>query len=143
MGKAAKHLTSLATWTSARVGKQDYELGQVDCFRLVMDYAKSFNDKELPVEFDGMTLETYGDWYSQDETRTVEIAIKYLDTYLHEVTPAKSIAGDVLVLRYGSCIFFGIDGGNGKIITVFIEKGIRVISKRHFKIIKAFTWAFR
>jgi len=136
-------LTNLATWTSARVGKQQYELGQIDCFRLVMDYARSFNNKELPVEFSGMTLETYGDWYLQDENRTVEIAIKYLDTYLHEIPESKTIAGDVLVLRYDGSTFFGIDGGNGKIITVFVKKGIRVIRKRHFEIVKAFTWALR
>jgi len=143
VGSEPELLKNLATWTSERVGKRQYDLGQVDCFRLVLDYSRCFNNIELPVDYRGMTLDTYGDWYLQDNIRTVKIAIEYLSTYLYEIEVSRTVAGDILVLRYGTSTFFGIDGGNGKIITVFIKTGIRVIRKQHFEVIKAFTWQQR
>ena len=130
---------NLATWTSARVGKQEYKLGQVDCFKIVMEFISNATGKVLPNEHRGMTLDTYGDWYLQDESNTFEIAVEYLNTHLNEIPVFKSVAGDILVLRYGTNRFFGIDGGNGKVITVFLDRGVRVVNKKHFETIKVFS----
>jgi hypothetical protein len=111
---------------------------------MVVDFAARVKGVQLPYEHKGITLDDYASHYDMDEEKTIAVAIDYLKTYLIEIPPQRTVAGDVVIAVYhksGDHIFFGIDGGNGKVITVMIEGGTQVIKRQYYKIIKAFTWA--
>jgi len=136
---------NLLQWSANIVDKQPYNPGKVDCFRLVIDFAARVKGVDLPYEHDGITLDDYVKHYETNESKTIAVAMDYLKTNLTEIPAYRSIAGDVLIAvpkaKSAERIFFGIDGGNGKIVTVLIEGGTQAVKREHHNIIKAFKWA--
>ena len=135
---------NLLQWSASIVNKQPYDPGKVDCFRVVVDFARRVKGIELPYEHKGITLDDYAKHYDTDEEKTIAVAIDYFKTNLCEIPVYKSVPGDVLITTHpksGDHIFFGINGGNGKVITVMIEGGTQVVEQNNFNIVKAFTWA--
>ena len=133
----------LLQWTAEIVDKQPYDPGKVDCFRMIIDFAGRVKGILLPYEHKGITLDDYVECYEKDEEKTIAVAMDYFKTNLIEISLHETIAGDVLIATHrksGNHIFFGIDGGNGKVVTVMIEGGTQVVERSNFNIIKAFTW---
>jgi hypothetical protein len=111
---------------------------------MVIDFAARVKGVQLPYEHKGITLDDYAKHYEGNENQTIEIAIDYFKTNLFEISMHKSIAGDVLIATHQKLIehiFFCINGGNGKLVTVMIDGGTQVANQEHFNIVKVFTWA--
>ena len=114
-----------------------YELGKVDCFRLIYDYLE---DKiELPKEFNGLTLETYGGLFKENPEKAGLLMVAFLETYLNEIALSEITSGDIVVLNY-NCgrIFLGIVVANAKVLLVTIEKGVTVLPLKYYQIKRAF-----
>lgn len=135
---------NLLQWSAGIVDKQPYDPGKVDCFRMVVDFAARVKGIDLPYEHDGITLDDYVKHYETNESKTIAIAMDYFKTNLVEIPVHKNMPGDVLIATHsksGAHTFFGINGGNGKIITVMTDGGTQVVEQNNFNIVKAFTWA--
>lgn len=116
-----------------------YELGKVDCFRSIMEYAESIG-VAFPLEFEGQTLESYPDFYREQPQEAKALVVRLFDSLLPEVQPNFSLAGDILLLQFhDKPPFLAINGGNGNIITASIEYGFKVYLGNRFKRLKGWS----
>lgn len=115
-----------------------YDLGNVDCFKMVYDYVSS--ELDLPEVFDDLTLETYVDLYEDNPAEAVDKMILFFESTLIETEPYKFLTGDVLILEYEkqNLIFPAVFIANTNVIIVTAEKGICIGPLDAYKIRRCF-----
>jgi len=131
---------NFSVWSNSVIGKP-FELGKVDCFRLVFDYLQECGLR-LPEEYKGLAMPDYAHAYLQNREGLIQKAIAYMSEYLKELEIHQAFTGDILVvkLRWFEAlpISFGIDGGNGIIISVTEKMGVIPIEKKLYNIMRVF-----
>ena len=119
--------------------RQKFELGKMDCFRLVYDYLKK--QMPLPEEFKGVTLDTYENLFNEKPEAARGLMVDFLKEYLNEIKPYEVTAGDIVVLNYNySPFFLGIAVGNASVLLATESKGVDTFPLRYYKIVRAFRW---
>lgn len=136
---------TLARYTSKIVGIP-YKLGGMagengaDCFNTIWAYLSERIN--LPVEYEGLTIDTYAELYERDPDQAKCIMIRLMKDLLEEIPPHQAIAGDILLvnIKLGVSVadFLAIDGGNGKIVIATEEDGVSLWPKRFYIIKEAY-----
>ena len=103
-----------------------FELGKTDCFSLVVQYLK-FCDAPIPegTRIGDLTLKNYADKYLENNS-IIRVADEYLTSRFNIKEPHQAFFGDVLMLEFDGIEFFGIDAGNGNVLTVNINSGVGI-----------------
>ena len=119
---------------------EEYQLGNNDCFMLVVRYLRKLN-ANIPdnVHYRGLTLKNYADNYIEDNN-IIDYAIEYFLQFCTEVDISKRTPGDILFLEDKEGKFLGIDGGNGKVLTVVRNGVTEVLPQGKYKIRKVLRW---
>jgi hypothetical protein len=119
---------------------QQYELGKCDCLTMIIDYLR-LSGLEIPdnESFNGISLKNYADLYRKN-SGTIENAADWLATKCKEFKPHESLPGDILFLEENNTKFFGIDGGNGKIIAPVIGDSVEVMRSENCKRLRVFRY---
>ena len=117
-----------------------YILGDVDgidCFSIIARYLK-YLDRPIPetINFKGFTLNNYAEQYRQNDS-VINIADEYLSAKFSEKEPHRAFIGDVLLLEYNGIKFFGIDAGNGNIVSANTQSGASITNRSSYKVLKA------
>jgi len=95
-----------------------------DCVGFLYAYL-SETDHPLPEEFEGWTLETYPDLYTEDLPKAEEVLLRLFDAVGAGVEPNRAIAGDVVIVRHPKGgLFPAVYIGNNTIISAFIKTGV-------------------
>jgi len=76
---------------------KSFQLGQVDCFRMIYDYM-SYN-MNVPEEYEGLTLENYSIMYKENPDQAIQLMLKFCNTYLIKKKDYEFIAGDILIIE--------------------------------------------
>lgn len=132
----------LAEITSEVVGKS-YELGCTDCFALIIYYLQK-QGVPIPDEYEGITLETYADFYKKDPENTLRLMVGFINRLLVSVHPNKAPPGSIYLLSLkGRDVpsFLALDGGNTNVVFATEERGIIVMPLSHYEIEGAWIWA--
>jgi hypothetical protein len=117
---------------------QPYELGKCDCLTMIIDYLRLLGIKISKNEsFKEVNLKNYADLYRRN-SGTIERAADWLATKCEEVQPHESLPGDILYLEENNTKFFGIDGGNGKIIAPIVGDAVSVLRSEKCKRLRVF-----
>ena len=112
---------------SQRIVGKPYELGKCDCITMIIDYLRLLGVKISQNEsFEEVNLKNYADLYRKN-SGTIEKAADWLATKCKEIKPHESLPGDILFLEGNKTKFFGIDGGNGKIIAPIVGDTVSVL----------------
>ena len=123
-----------------------YQLGYgaengLDCFTLLVNYLSRFGIKISESEtIDGITLKNYREKYLDDH-KVISTAAKFLSKILKEKNANRIFVGDILMIEYNGKKFFGIDAGNGNILTVNLKTGVKIVHGDIYRILK--VWAIR
>ena len=113
-----------------------YKLGEFDCVQLVVNYFNNFID--VPKKIDRYTIETYPTLYKENPIKAMDMMLKWLQSFLHEIEINKMQSGDIAVLKYKySLLFLGIIIGNGKTLVV-TKRGAESISLKPYTIERMF-----
>ena len=130
---------NLSQITSDFVGEA-YLLGQNDCLMLVVRYLRMLS-ANIPdhINYKGITLQNYADHYIKNNN-IIDFAIEYFLQFCNEVEISKRVPGDILFLEDEEGKFLGIDGGNGKVLTVVRNGTTEVLSQEKYKIRKVLRW---
>lgn len=100
---------------------QEYSLGSVDCFSIVYNYLTEII--ELPISFEGLTLETYKDLYIINRELAINTMLRFFETYLTEIKLLDMRPGDIVILKYNQYpLFTGILVGSGEVFIVTQQK---------------------
>jgi hypothetical protein len=130
---------------------QPYELGKCDCLTMIIDYLRLLGVKVSKNEsFKEVNLKNYADLYRKN-SGTIERAADWLATKCKderaadwlatkckEVQPHESLPGDILYLEENGTKFFGIDGGNGKVIAPIVGDAVSVLRSEKCKRLRVF-----
>jgi hypothetical protein len=110
----------------------------LDCFSLIINYLRNIGyDIPIDLEFKGYNFKNYAREYDKNPD-VINIGYEYLSTFLKEVVPQKTIAGDILFAKLENNIpSFGIDSGNGNMIMVSEIGGVQIIEKKYYTIKRA------
>ena len=126
---------------TGRPFKLGYAQDGLDCFTLIVEYLKRHGITIPETEtIDGVTLRNYKDKYVSDNS-TINAAEKYFIRILKEKEPCARMPGDVLLLAYNETKFFGIDAGNGNILTANTDRGVKIVPGNPYEVLRA--WAIR
>jgi hypothetical protein len=107
---------------------------------MIIDYLRLSGLKVPDNEsFNNVSLKNYADLYRKN-TGTIEHAADWLATKCQEVKPHESLPGDILYLEENDTRFFGIDGGNGKIIAAVVGEEISVLKSENCKRLRVFRY---
>lgn len=121
--------------TKDLVGKT-YELGKIDCIQMVYKYLSTM--MELPIEFKGLTLENYKDFFETDPDAAREAMVEFMSSILDEVKLLEMLPGDIVVLTYCYCpVFLGIVLANGRVL-ICSSEGVVSAPLGHYKIERIF-----
>ena len=119
----------------------DHSNNGIDCFTLIVKYLEKFSIYISEDEIlDGINLINYKDKYLEDNS-IIMIADKYLSKKFKPKSPSRSFTGDIVMLDYNGKFFFGIDAGNGNILTVNTKTGAKIVHGDIYRILKA--WPIR
>ena len=128
----------LAQLTADLVGRE-YKLGKMDCFRVVYEYLKMRGGDRIPSVYKGYTLDTYIDLYKEDVDKAKDLMIEFISTFLEEISPKKSIGGDILLARFRvKPPFLGVDAGNGRLLVAIPNIGVTVVLKEYYTLLRGF-----
>jgi len=123
-----------------KLGGQSITEG-LDCFSLVYRYL-IMRGYALPIEYKGLTLETYKDLYDKDRDRATQIMIEFVEEHMEEIPRSMMFAGDVALARVTGedrgHAFLVIDGGNGNIICATEEYGVTISSVKYYTVERVF-----
>jgi len=132
-------MPSLLEISQKFIGKP-YKLGKCDCLTMIIDYLRLFGlDIPNSESFNGVNLKNYADLYRRN-SGTIECAADWLATKCKEVKPHESLPGDILFLEENNKKFFGIDGGNGKIIAPVIGDSVEALRSDNCKRLRVFRY---
>lgn len=133
-------ITSKYVGAPFKIGGRSRDDG-FDCFSLAFTLARDLG-KDPPAILGDLNLENYADLYARDPDAAVDALVKYAETYLEEVPPARAFVGDLLILRRGGGRrFAALHAGNDFIISAFENVGVSIAKLRTFKVEKVFKWA--
>jgi hypothetical protein len=98
-------------------------------------------------EANGLTLKNYPRKYLKDPT-IIHNAFSFIKDFLperhtgrfYQVPVSRSIIFDILFLSNDSINSFGINTGNGNLMTSNEDIGVFMARQQHYKIIEAFRW---
>jgi hypothetical protein len=114
-----------------------YELGKVDCFRLIITYMELIG-KKLPSEYKGYTLETYKDLYLRNSKEAKELMVELMNDLLEPINIHHILPGDICLLKLRSSKpFLGIETGNANLIVAAETKGVTVVPRKYYTILGA------
>lgn len=116
---------------------QQYELGKMDCFSLILNYCDII-EYVVPEEYMGLTRETYKDLYLSSPVRAKEIMICFMQDHFEEINLSDFFTGDIALLRFNKHIFLGIASGNGTVISANIKEGVHLIQLGQYKMERVF-----
>jgi len=119
-----------------------YKLGSfdpnegLDCLSFIWTF---FNDtgRKMPEEFEGLTCATYPELWKKDKIEAKRTFIRFLSSNLTEIDKHRSLPGDVLVCNDG---VIGINAGNGHIVTVIEDQGVKVLKLSNLRVKRVFRW---
>lgn len=134
---------NLAKMSALVLGKP-FELGCMDCFMLVIDYLRQ-RGFQLPEEYNGYTLQSYGDLYLDNPNRAREVMVGCLDVMLKQIPAGKVVPGDILLIKLKGTsegFFLAINGGNGNALLVSESRGVISLPIRFYKILKGWTYGW-
>ena len=133
-----KKVFNLSSFTSQVVG-QGYDLGTIDCLQLLRSVVQS-QGGTFPEKFEGITLETYADYWNNERERAKRTLFRLLSTLGKEILPGFAFAGDILVLRDrgDSKKIVGFHGGGSNVFSAFTDVGIQIINVDAYEIIRAY-----
>ena len=145
-------MTGLASISQKLVGTKfehcsvDKEKG-LDCFTNIVEYLNMLGAGiSHDIKFKGVSFD-YRKEYEADAHKTMELAHEWVASVANEVKAGFERAGDILIMstrkRIGDPIHLGIDGGNGNVIIAVRGKDIRVMSRKYFKVKKAYRWVLK
>ena len=108
----------------------------IDCFSIIARYLE-YLDRPIPkkINFKGFTLNNYADQYLQNDS-VINIADEYLSSRFSEKEIHQAFIGDVLLLEYNGTRFFGIDAGNGNIVSANVQSGASVTNRTNYRVLK-------
>jgi ClpP class serine protease len=114
----------------------------VDCFSIIYNYAKLCDYHHLPVNFEGLTMDSYGDLYLENPEKAVEIMRKYMDETYDKVLDSVPKYGDILLvkLRKRGHPFLGIYAGSGNLFSALTTKGTAVCKLSDYSIISKYRF---
>ena len=121
--------------TPYKLGSLDPKEG-LDCLSFMLNFSDSVG-QPLPKEFDGITDKTYPDLWRKDKREAAKRLIRFIASNLEEVDKHRSLPGDVLICNDG---IIGINAGNGHIVTVIEDQGVKVLKLSDLKVKRAFRW---
>lgn len=125
-------MAGLATATAGLAG-QPYELGAMDCFRLIYAYLER-RGVAMPQEFGGVTLATYPALFQADPGRAKALMVEFMDAVLPAIDPAMAGPGDVLLLQLGpKPPFLAIEAGCGDVLAAAPECGAAKLPARPYR----------
>lgn len=134
---------SFVSITSQLVGRP-YALcsacGGMDCFNLIYRYLV-LRGYDLPTEYGGVTMDTYGTFFEEDPVRAKQIMVEAVASVLDEIRPAAAFAGDILLLALKDSDaqeFFGIHAGGANMICSSREHGVSTYPLSSYDIRRAF-----
>ncbi len=129
-------MTGLARATAGLSG-QKYELGAMDCFRLIHRYLER-RGVEMPKEFRGQTLETYPALFQADPDAAKWLMVEFVDSLLPAVDPVLARPGDVLLLQLAEQPpFLAIEAGCGEVLAAAPGCGAAKLPARPYKRLRA------
>ena len=142
MAKMMAEITAKLVGKKFKHNSSDPEVG-LDCFTNVMEFLK-MKGKEVNKgeKFKGFDIFNYEAIYGEDPHGTMELAVEYLSTILEEVKIGFEVAGDILAIRFrltpSAPLGLAIDAGNGFLIIAVQDLDIKLVPKKHYRIIKAY-----
>lgn len=99
-----------------------------DCMGLIHAYLTELGRENVPDSFQGITLETYTDFYKADPVRGFEVLLKVFDILGEPVLNNSPVAGDLVVIRIESgALFPAIYAGNGNALAAIERAGVKII----------------
>jgi hypothetical protein len=130
----------LSQFTASVVGNK-YELGKVDCFKLIIDYLRE-QEVPLPIEFKGLTLDSYKDYYQKDPLAAKETMLELMNELLSPIDPNKAIPGDIVLIKLrgqSSTLALAIEGGNSVCITAAEKQGVVALPLKYYRKLRGWS----
>jgi len=134
-----KQTPKLSRFTKQIVNRK-YDLGQCDCFSLILDYLK-FQQVDYPDSFKEVTRETYPDLFKSDPDQAKSLMVEFINELLDEKKRAFRSPGDVLLIRLknSDSLSLAIDGGNSTAVCVSQELGVMVASIEFYDVLRCWS----
>jgi cell wall-associated NlpC family hydrolase len=121
-----------------KLGSMDRKEG-LDCFSLVVNYLREIGyDIDNETTFKGFDFSNYGKAF-EEYPKILNVGLEWLSGFLEEVPPNGAVASDIIFAQLKSNVpAFGIEAGNGYMITVTVEQGVTAINKKYYTIERVF-----
>ena len=111
-----------------------------DCLSLIFAIASDLN---LPIKesYWGVTLSSYSElWQSQPE-KAKRLLLRFISSLGKAVPVEKAFVGDLLILDTGGELLVAMHAGHDLILSAFTDIGVNLISRRPYKVRRAYRWA--
>jgi hypothetical protein len=143
MGKVTTEM-NLSNITARFIGVS-YKLGSLnrkeglDCFSLIVNYLREIGyDINSDIIYKGFDFNNYGKAF-QKYPDILNVAIEWFSEFLEEIPTHRAVAGDIIYASLkNNAPAFGIEAGNGYMITVTVERGVTALNKKHYDIERVF-----
>ena len=107
-----------------------------DCFSLVVNLLRE-GGVDIPedVEFMGLTLKTYYELWEKEPNTAIDAMVGFLEKHAGRIKLGDIRVGDIMIVKDEDGVRFGgIYGGNDKIITSDLKKGVVGLPIRYYEI---------
>lgn len=107
----------------------------MDCITMSIFIGKEMG-KELPEgwSYRGYDLSTHGEIFNKSKEEQAEYMIGFYETFFEEIDAGKAFIGDICLMQSKKLmITAGIVLGNGNLMIIFTDAGVRIYSIDKFK----------
>ena len=132
------NITSDYVGTPYKLGGQYKEDG-MDCFSLMVKVMEDMDVEMDLSEFEGMTLDTYKDFFEKNPTETKEAMLRWLQTFTTKIENKDMRPGDILIAESKSIkqMFGAIYCGNSRVMAAS-EQGVKIYKLEYFNILETY-----
>lgn len=121
-----------------KLGGKSKEEG-FDCLSMIFFFVDKWGIS-IPESFEGVTRDNYVEFWNKDQHEAREKLVKFLAYLGKKIKPDRVRSGDFVLCTARDQTLTGIYLGQGKILCIFDDAGVKIITTNIVKISRGYRW---